>query len=46
MLCAERGRFLFEARPDLFPEGCLTNVEMQIWDFYYRERNEQARRNG
>jgi hypothetical protein len=46
MLCAERGRFLFEARPDLFPEGYVTDVEMQVWNFYYQERNEMAKRNG
>jgi len=39
MLCAERGRFLFEARPDLFPEGYLTTVEEIIWSLYYKERN-------
>lgn len=46
MLCAERGRFLFEARPDLFPGGYVTDLEMHIWDFYYRERNEAMKRNG
>ena len=43
MLCADRGRFLFEARPDLFPEGYLTKCEMAIWSEYYRERNEAQR---
>lgn len=46
MLCAERGRFLFEARPDLFPAGYVTDVEMEVWNFYYRERNEAAKQNG
>lgn len=45
MLCAERNRFLFEARPDLFPEGYLTETEMVIWGIYYRERNESQKRN-
>lgn len=43
MLCAERGRFLFEARPDLFPEGYLTDTEMAIWGEYYNERNQAQR---
>lgn len=44
MLCAERGRFMFEARPDLFPEGYLTETEIALWGEHYRERNEQQRR--
>lgn len=44
MLCAEMGRFLFEARPDLFPEGYLTDIEMGLWGEYYRERNESSKR--
>jgi hypothetical protein len=44
MLCAERGKFLFEARPDIFPEGYLTETEIAIWGEYYRERNESQRR--
>jgi len=38
-LCSERGRFLFEARPDLFPEGYLTDTETAIWGKWYEERN-------
>jgi hypothetical protein len=44
MLCAERGRFLFEARPDIFPEGYLTSTELSIWGLYYKER-EDSRKN-
>jgi hypothetical protein len=42
-LCAERGRFLFEARPDLFPEGYVTDTELLIWGEYYQERGEAAK---
>jgi len=34
-LCYERKRFLYEARPDLFPAGYLTNTEMELWGMYY-----------
>jgi hypothetical protein len=44
MLCADRGRFLFEARPDIFPEGYLTPTETAIWGMYYKERNEDRKR--
>jgi hypothetical protein len=49
-LCSERGRFLFEARPDLFPEGYLTPCETQLWARWYKDRAEaqdlQRRRSG
>lgn len=38
MLCEQRGRFLFEVRPDLFPAGRLTDVECALWGTYYEER--------
>ena len=34
-LCNKSGRFLFEARPDLFPQGYLTDLEMEMWGEYY-----------
>ena len=43
MLCAERGRFLFEARPDVFPEGYLTETEIGVWGMYYAEREERQK---
>lgn len=46
LLCAERGRFLFEARPDLFPEGFLTQTEEAIWGMYYAERAERQKQQG
>jgi hypothetical protein len=43
MLCAQGGRFLFEARPDVFPEGYLTDCELELWGFYYQELNDKHR---
>ena len=37
-LCSERGRFLFEVRPDLFPEGRLGHAETELWGLWYEER--------
>jgi hypothetical protein len=47
-LCDGKGRFLFEVRPDLLPEGRLTDVECQLWQMFYEDREKQrkARRNG
>jgi hypothetical protein len=38
------GRFLFELRPDLFPEGMLTPLEEILWGLFYQERAEQQKR--
>lgn len=43
MLCDLKGRFLFEARPDVFPEGRLTAVETALWARYYAEKNQRER---
>jgi hypothetical protein len=45
MLCEQRGRFLFECRPDLFPPY-LTDVERALWGQYYADKAaaQQSRR--
>jgi len=35
-LCYEKGKFLYEARPDEFPEGYLTIVEIELWNDFYK----------
>jgi len=42
MLCHSRGRFLFEVLPDIFPEGYLTDTEVELWEMHYQEQNERA----
>ena len=32
-----RGEFLFRVRPDLFPEGYLTDTELLLWHKFYYE---------
>lgn len=31
ILCERRGQFLYQVRPDLFPEGILTDTEIELW---------------
>ena len=38
-----RGRFLYEARPDLFPEGYLTLTELELWALHYQRRDAQIK---
>ncbi len=35
-LCYQKGRFLYEVRPDLFPYGFLSMEEILLWERYYR----------
>lgn len=41
-LCSERGRFLFEVRPDLFPEAMLGRTETELWARWYEERERRS----
>ena len=41
-LCSERGRFLFEVRPDLFPGGMLGHTETELWARWYQERERHS----
>ncbi len=43
-LCSERGRFLFEVRPDLFPAGRLADDELALWARWYDERAQRDKR--
>lgn len=43
-LAAERGRFLYEIRPDVCPEGYLADLELSLWGLFYEERDRQRRR--
>ena len=42
-LCSERGRFLFEVRPDVFPEGQLAEQETALWGRWYEERDKRQK---
>jgi len=34
-------RFLFEVRPDIFPQGYLTPLEVDLWSRYYEVLGEK-----
>jgi len=37
-------KFLFELLPDIFPQGFLTRVEIELWGEYYQEmKNRQLK---
>jgi len=38
-----KGRFLYEVRPDLFPEGFLTDTEIELWGLHYEDQNRRRR---
>lgn len=38
-----RGGYLFEARPDVIPQGYLTDEEMALWSAYYARRQVEAK---
>lgn len=42
MLAEQRGRFLFEVRPDLFPEQYLTSAETALWGLYYDDKKQRS----
>ncbi len=42
-ICDRKGRFLFEVRPDLFPQGQLTTVECRLWGMYYEDKARATR---
>ena len=42
-LCEARGGFLYQHRPDLFPQGWLTPDEIALWAMWY-ESKEQLQR--
>ena len=39
-------RFLYEVRPDIFPQGFLTQTETELWSLYYQELSEEQKQNG
>jgi hypothetical protein len=35
-----RGGFLYQHRPDLFPQGWLTQDELVLWSLYYESKEQ------
>ena len=34
---------LFELIPDYFPQGRLTDVEIELWNKYYKKKKEESK---
>jgi len=44
ILAHARGRFLYEVRPDVFPQGFLTEHEIELWGKYLDWFNSEGNR--
>jgi hypothetical protein len=45
-LIESRGGFLYEHRPDLFPQGFLTDAELALWAVHYERKAAEAKHRG
>lgn len=39
----QRGGFLYQHRPDVIPQGFVTEEELSLWVAYYQVKKEQGR---
>lgn len=39
-----RGGYLYQHRPDVIPQGFLTDEELALWSAYYERKNAEAKR--
>ena len=46
ILCRRNNKFLYEARPDLFPHGRLGAVEIDLWERFQDFEDEVRKANG
>lgn len=37
-----RGGYLYQHRPDIFPQGFLTHEEIALWAAYYQRKDSAA----
>ena len=41
-----RGGFLYQHRPDIIPQGYLTDEELTLWSAYYERKTAEAKSHG
>lgn len=41
-LAEARGGFLYQIRPDVIPQGYLTNEELALWTAYYELKEQRG----
>lgn len=46
MLCERRGGWLHQLRPDIIPQGFLTDEEISLWAAFYARRQADDKRRG
>lgn len=42
-LLEKHGGYLYEHRPDIIPQGWLTDEELGLWAAYYERRNAEKK---
>jgi hypothetical protein len=40
-LLSQQGGYLYQHRPDLFPQGFLTTEELCLWSAFYEKRSKE-----
>ncbi|MEY2653627.1 MAG: hypothetical protein RLZZ524_655 [Pseudomonadota bacterium] len=41
-----RGGYLYQHRPDVIPQGFMTDDEMALWSAYYERKAAEAKQRG
>ena len=42
-IAEQRGGYLYQMRPDVIPQGWMTNEELALWAAYYERRAKEAK---
>jgi hypothetical protein len=45
-LLDKRGGYLYEHRPDIIPQGYMTEEEVGLWVAFYERKNAEAKARG
>jgi hypothetical protein len=45
-LAEAKGGYLFQLRPDLFPEGYVTDTELALWGLHYEAKHKRLSNRG
>jgi hypothetical protein len=42
-IAEQRGGYLYQVRPDVIPQGWMTDEELSLWAAYYERRAQEAK---
>ena len=45
-LLEQRGGYLYQHRPDIIPQGWMTEEELGLWVAYYDRKQSEAKKRG